>query len=89
MNGPRLPFGALENWVFRQLDLGGNPGRGRNQYRGGGIVTVLPGSADLQVYYRAKRVGSLTPSQADRLALRLGALPCEIWPEWFDLEQTA
>jgi transposase-like protein len=33
---------------------------------------------------RWRRTG-VTPSTADRLAVRLGFHPAELWPQWFDL----
>jgi len=31
----------------------------------------------------------LDPYTADRLAVKLGKHPCQIWPEWFDLPLTS
>lgn len=28
----------------------------------------------------------LTPYEADRLAVKVGAHPAQVWPEWFELE---
>lgn len=52
--------------------------------RGGLTRFVDTASSTARNYYQAKKLGTVTPFRADRLAHEvLGLHPCEVWGEWF------
>ena len=78
MTPPRYPFEDLERFVAARVTPA-NGGHGEL----GGIVSFF-GRNNQNLYYRARRAGSLSTLQADRLAVSLGALPWEIWPTFLE-----
>lgn len=51
------------------------------------FVTPTAAAAILEVAARSVHrwmAEGLTPFQADRLAIRVGLHPCDVWPSWFD-----
>lgn len=71
-------FSPLDQWMRENV-------KNYDNFEPGGVHAVLRTAALRQTFYRAKAAGSLHFIAADRLALALGAMPQEIWSDWYDV----
>lgn len=83
---PHLPVGPLVDYVERVAIERAESVKGQIS----GVSAVLRPFGDnvYRAYWRAKRAGTITVWQADRLACALGVHPCELWGEdwWADVD---